>query len=518
MKLPFKPASGFQILEAYANDAAFLAATNAPLTSGLMYRATTGRYRTYNGGLAAWRNVGDVVGPASNTANFLPFMSGTSGDTIAQSQLNTGASNDSLLFAADGVGTIGLPAASRPSTISALAGIYVGLTGAPDATAIVQLDSTTQGFLKPRLTTTQRDAIVSPPAGLEIYNTTTGKPEYFGPSLTWVSPNVQGPGSSEIAAIATWADTGGSQLSSSLLYIGGAVLRGQDNSIADASAAGPASVRGGNKTAGTGVGGNLTLSGGTSSGGTAGSVLLQTGGVTRATLGPTGVMTLDTSLLWSGTVKLKDAGSNFIGLVAPSSVSASYTITLPAAAPGANTFLKYNGSDYVWLGATGFNAWPNSFVDPGGSGDFTTLSAALAALPADGGVICIIGSITISSAINVTSNNVQITSRSKNVTVTMAAGGSLTFSGTACQMRDVSMTSNTTAITYVTVTGNDFKMSNCLFDSATNADGNTYVAFQANGSDHYACEFRKTIAPANNTGFSYASGTSENTYTAPKFT
>ena len=45
--------------------------------------------------------------------------------------------------------------------------------------AILNLESTTQGLLLPRLTTTQRDAISTPPAGLMIYNTTTNKLNVF---------------------------------------------------------------------------------------------------------------------------------------------------------------------------------------------------------------------------------------------------------------------------------------------------------------------------------------------------
>jgi hypothetical protein len=41
------------------------------------------------------------------------------------------------------------------------------------ASSILELSSTTQGFLPPRMTTTQRDAIASPATGLVIYNTTT---------------------------------------------------------------------------------------------------------------------------------------------------------------------------------------------------------------------------------------------------------------------------------------------------------------------------------------------------------
>jgi len=52
-------------------------------------------------------------------------------------------------------------------------------TSSPNAAAIVDLTSTTQGFLPPRMTTTQRDAIASPPSGLIIYNITTGELETF---------------------------------------------------------------------------------------------------------------------------------------------------------------------------------------------------------------------------------------------------------------------------------------------------------------------------------------------------
>ncbi|HEX8773269.1 MAG TPA: hypothetical protein VF735_06650 [Pyrinomonadaceae bacterium] len=61
----------------------------------------------------------------------------------------------------------------------------VGVT-TNDAAAKVQIDSTTQGFLPPRMTTTQRDAISSPPEGLQIYNTTTHQMNYYN-GTTWVA-------------------------------------------------------------------------------------------------------------------------------------------------------------------------------------------------------------------------------------------------------------------------------------------------------------------------------------------
>jgi hypothetical protein len=44
-----------------------------------------------------------------------------------------------------------------------------------DASSVFSLSSTTQGFLPPRMTGTQRDAIVSPSIGLTIYNLTANK-------------------------------------------------------------------------------------------------------------------------------------------------------------------------------------------------------------------------------------------------------------------------------------------------------------------------------------------------------
>jgi hypothetical protein len=59
-----------------------------------------------------------------------------------------------------------------------MAGLKVAIT-ANETTALGQLDSTTQGFLVPRMTTTQRDAIGAPATGLLIYNTTTGRHEEY---------------------------------------------------------------------------------------------------------------------------------------------------------------------------------------------------------------------------------------------------------------------------------------------------------------------------------------------------
>lgn len=60
-------------------------------------------------------------------------------------------------------------------------------TVSPNASAILHLSSTTKGFLPPKMTTTQRDAIVSPAKALIIYNTTVD--QWQGNNNTQASPN-----------------------------------------------------------------------------------------------------------------------------------------------------------------------------------------------------------------------------------------------------------------------------------------------------------------------------------------
>jgi hypothetical protein len=52
-----------------------------------------------------------------------------------------------------------------------------------DASAHLDVQSTTKGFLPPRMTSTERNAIASPAAGLIIYNTTTNKLNLY--TTTW---------------------------------------------------------------------------------------------------------------------------------------------------------------------------------------------------------------------------------------------------------------------------------------------------------------------------------------------
>jgi|TARA_R110001583_G_scaffold63541_1_gene185883 hypothetical protein len=61
----------------------------------------------------------------------------------------------------------------------------IGIGAFPDeASAILEIETTTKGFLPPRMNTTQQNAISSPTNGLVIYNTTTNKLMVYNGSWT----------------------------------------------------------------------------------------------------------------------------------------------------------------------------------------------------------------------------------------------------------------------------------------------------------------------------------------------
>lgn len=71
--------------------------------------------------------------------------------------ISAGAGTGSFVFSVNGLGNVNIGA----------------LTG--NANAILDVQSTTKAFMPPRMTTTQRDAVASPTAGMVVYNSTTGK-------------------------------------------------------------------------------------------------------------------------------------------------------------------------------------------------------------------------------------------------------------------------------------------------------------------------------------------------------
>ena len=55
-----------------------------------------------------------------------------------------------------------------------------------ESSAVVELNSKTRGFLKPKMTTAQKNAIVTPTAGLEIYDTDLNRPCFYN-GTSWIT-------------------------------------------------------------------------------------------------------------------------------------------------------------------------------------------------------------------------------------------------------------------------------------------------------------------------------------------
>lgn len=80
---------------------------------------------------------------------------------------------------------------------------FGGSSSLPVASAALQVTSTTKGFLPPRMTTTNQDAISSPATGLVIYNTTLNcLTQYDGTLWTSLISAIKGTGTIDFASIA----------------------------------------------------------------------------------------------------------------------------------------------------------------------------------------------------------------------------------------------------------------------------------------------------------------------------
>lgn len=71
------------------------------------------------------------------------------------------------------------------NTLNVIQSLQVGPVATQDATAIIEIISTTQGILISRMTTTERDLITTPSNGLFIYNITSGQFNWFN-SVSWL--------------------------------------------------------------------------------------------------------------------------------------------------------------------------------------------------------------------------------------------------------------------------------------------------------------------------------------------
>lgn len=115
-------------------------------------------------------------------------------------------------------------------------------------------------------------------------------------------------------------------------------------------------IAGGALTVRSASGQNLVLNSQGSS-----SLLLQVAGTTVGTVSSTGL-----AMATDAVVSLS-RNSQTVTLQGNAAASASYTITLPAAAPGANTGLVFDGSNYVWASAGGWSSSVQTSLTGGGT-------------------------------------------------------------------------------------------------------------------------------------------------------
>lgn len=114
-----------------------------------------------------------LVQNSAGTQRFRVQDDGTTTINGSNTQIIVGAAGTEFQSYDTTIATIYGPA-NQFKTLSNIP-VGVGLSGYNVASAILQADSTTRGFLPPRMTTTQKNAISSPAAGLVVYDNTTNK-------------------------------------------------------------------------------------------------------------------------------------------------------------------------------------------------------------------------------------------------------------------------------------------------------------------------------------------------------
>lgn len=147
-----------------------------PNASGYSYFFFSSQYVNlqYTSGEGGFVNIGRGFAPTSGNGSFV-------GLTISNEINQTGGAN--------GI-TRGLLIAPVLTSASDFRGIEITMPsqsviiGRNSGSALLQLNSTSKGFLLPRMTSAQRDAIAAPDEGLEIYNTTE-KAKQFWNGIAW---------------------------------------------------------------------------------------------------------------------------------------------------------------------------------------------------------------------------------------------------------------------------------------------------------------------------------------------
>lgn len=114
------------------------------------------------------------------------WRTSSTGDTVVEYALGTNSNITSVERWQTGINANGYFIRSYSSStgtnrlnISKTGDVGIGTTNNPVSSAILELNSTSKGFLPTRMTTAQRNSISSPATGLLIYNTSQGRPQFY---------------------------------------------------------------------------------------------------------------------------------------------------------------------------------------------------------------------------------------------------------------------------------------------------------------------------------------------------
>ena len=130
--------------------------------------------------------INNYLQPSSGNATFNSFhLNSSINATGTYSGIIRGLFYDPILTSLTGVTHRALQTTTGDVLLGTTSGsVGIGANTSINASAILDITSTTKGFLPPRMTTAQRDAIASPATGLQIFNITTTKTETYD-GTTW---------------------------------------------------------------------------------------------------------------------------------------------------------------------------------------------------------------------------------------------------------------------------------------------------------------------------------------------
>jgi hypothetical protein len=142
---------------------------NTAIGSNTFMNVTSG-----NSNVALGRSAGRYIADGSTllTSSTTGIFIGVNAFPLGNGQLNQ------IVIGSPSVGLgSNTTAIGNPSTVQShiYGTLTIGTGTTPESTAIADFQSTTRGFLPPRMTTTQRNAIDSPANGLQVYDTTLNK-------------------------------------------------------------------------------------------------------------------------------------------------------------------------------------------------------------------------------------------------------------------------------------------------------------------------------------------------------